>query len=232
MQQPPQPSYQDGYYDQQTGQWIVTHQQQVQTSGYGYDEHGGYWDQYGGYHAPEHVRGHHWWDSWFSCCRSWGWGSCWMWIWGVLVFAMLVLGVVGFFLALSNSTCITMLMDSVTALTATTDSQGQLLAQLTTPYVLSASGALSASAQVQHLACGAVCGATLPADLTPYVGLSEVCVYAADAFAHTVTISAGAAFNTGDTVATFGGAVGDNFCFRAIGSTVAAIKSASGVTFS
>lgn len=221
---------QSGYYDQQTGQWVsVTQTQTQQQTGYGYDEYGGYYDQSGNYYPAGGAV--HWWSSW-SCCKSFAWTGCWAWLMGAIVFAMLVLGVIGFFLALANGSCLTMVMNDLTALTATVDSQGQLLAQMTTPLVFSASGALGTTAQIQTLACGAVCAMSLPGDLTPYVGLPEVCLFAGDAFAHTLTLTAPALFNSGDSVATFGGAVGDNICFKAISATVAAVKSINGVVLS
>jgi hypothetical protein len=127
------------------------------------------------------------------------------------------------------------LESTTTSIMSTVDSQGQTLAQLTTPFAHSSDGALVTTNSRQILNCGVAtpCVMTLPADLSPYVGLPEVCVISGEAAAHTVAITAPSLFQPGGTtVGTFTGATpGEGFCFQAISSTVAAITSTNGVTF-
>lgn len=169
-----------------------------------------------------------WWGS------MWHMGSFWVWFWSLLVLVMLVLGVIGFAFSIANGNKISTLEDEVAGLLSTVTSQGQVLAQLTTPYTLSASGALVTTHVRQILNCGVTpCAMTLPTDLVSYSGLPEICVVSAAVQPHTVTIAGPAFFQPGDKlVATFaGGDVGENFCFTVTSSTTAAVTSSNGVTF-
>ena len=211
------------YYDPQTGQSYMVYNQESQTHAYSYEQ-----QQPGPYGYPAHP--HPFYDWWGS---SWRMGNCWMWFWGLVAFALLVVGGIGFGIALSNMSRISTLESTVTSLLSTVDSQGQALATLTTPFAHTADGALVTTNVRQTLDCGlgTPCLMTLPGDLSPYVGLPEICVISNRAEAHTVTISLPAYFQPGDkSVATFNGvSVGESFCFQAISATAAAVTSVNGV---
>ena len=216
---------QQGYYDPATGNTYYLMDQESSSHSY----------SYGQPLPPSHAYGPHgpanyyqWWGS------SWRVGNCWMWFWGLLVLALLVVGGIGFGFSLSNMNRISTLESTTTSIMSTVDSQGQTISQLTTPFAHSSDGALVTGNVRQTLNCGAAtpCVMTLPADLSPYAGLPEICVISAEAAAHTVTITAPSLFQPGgDTVATFAGtSVGESICFQAISSTVAAVTSTNGVT--
>lgn len=96
---------------------------------------------------------------------------------------------------------------------------GAVVAQYaTSAHLHTASGELPRSPFTHLLGSAAPLAMTLPNDLTPYLG-REFHVYAVTAQAHTITIQGGALTSTWDgtnTVATFGGAVGDGVTFVVI----------------
>lgn len=193
-------------------------------------QYSGYQQTHGVYHEP----GYGYPKNYYSWCgSSWRLGNFWWWFCGLVGLVMLALGVVAFGLVLSHGSRIWTLEDQVAALTTTVNNQGQALAQLTTPFEHSAAGSLVTTNVKQFLDCGGgVCAMTLPADLSAYTGLPEICVVSKTAQAHTVTIAAGALFQpSASAVATFGGDIGDNFCFIVTSSTTAAVTSSENVSF-
>lgn len=231
LEMPADDGAQQGYYDPATGNtyFLMDRESHSHSYSYGQPQPPVYQQQTSYAYGPRDPAGYYqWWGS------SWRVGNCWMWFWGLLVLTLLVLGGIGFGFSLSNMNRISTLESTTTSILSTVDSQGQAIAQLTTPFAHSSDGALVTANVRQTLDCGAAtpCVMTLPADLSPYVGLPEVCVISAEAAAHTVTITGPAFFQPGDlTTATFsGGDVGESLCFQAISSTVAAVTSTNGVT--
>ena len=73
---------------------------------------------------------------------------------------------------------------------------------------------------------------TLVNDLSPFLN-KEYAIYSRTAFAHTITIAAGAStWNGADKIATFGGAIGDGFKFRVLDTNLIAVTSNTNVAFS
>lgn len=76
---------------------------------------------------------------------------------------------------------------------------------------------------------------TLPNDLTPYIG-ATYSIHSSTAQPHTITIDAGSLTSTWDgtnTIATFGGAIGDGLTFRVIAKDrIVVIPSPTNVAFS
>lgn len=81
---------------------------------------------------------------------------------------------------------------------------------------------------------GAPLAMTLPNDLSNYIGIT-LNVYALDAQPHTITIDSGTLTSTWDganTVATFGGAIGDGITFRVLSKNMITVQFTKNIVFS
>lgn len=91
---------------------------------------------------------------------------------------------------------------------------------ITGVYITQANGVIPSHPFTTHLSAAAVAQLmTLPNDLSPYIGGPGFTVFSTTAQIHTITIQSGVLSSTWDgvnTVATFGGAVGDGLKFDVI----------------
>jgi len=194
---------------------------------------GVYYDQYGnvvqqsythtGYVEPSPAYAYHGWT--WSARNLCG---------GLLRFlgvVMLVLGVIGFAIALVNGGNITNLENSVASLAMTQQSQQATVDKLVVPFDHTAPGPLQVGTEKQYVNIPAVAAMTLPSDLSAYLD-NFICLFSKTAFAHTLTAGVGATFDGVNNIATFGGANGDGFCFQVISATRAVVRSNNNVAFS
>ncbi|MDB9801158.1 hypothetical protein OAB94_02150 [Flavobacteriaceae bacterium] len=97
-----------------------------------------------------------------------------------------------------------------------------------------ASGEIAIKPYTAHLdSSAAPIAMTLPNDLTPYIGMVRA-IYTTTAQPHTVTIQSGTYVSTWDginTVATFGGAIGDGLTYRVISKNRITILPPTNIVF-
>lgn len=97
------------------------------------------------------------------------------------------------------------------------------------------SGAILSQPYAAHLdSSAALIAMTLPNDLASYIG-KQYSVYSTTAQPHTITIAGGVhttTWNGVNTIATFGGAIGDGLTFRVISESRIVIVSVTNVAFS
>lgn len=160
--------------------------------------------------------------SWYNLC----WGLA--WLVGVVI---MVLGLIGFIVALNNQSRISTLEGTVASLTSTTQSQQMQIDSLIVPFDHTAPGPLQTRVKKQFINVGAVAAMTLPGDLSSYLN-DEICVISKTAFAHTITMGAGATWDGANQIATLGGAVNDGLCFIVTSATSVFVTVNNNVAFS
>lgn len=216
-------------------------QQQQQNQGVGGNYNGVYYDRFGramrhtenynGYDQQTRSHGHDYNDGYHP--HGWDFNAknlCWGLFW-LIGFAIAILGVIGFIVALSNSGRITTLETSVTSLIMTDQALQSSLDKLIVPFDHTSAGPLQVGTETQYINIAAVAAMTLPGDLSSYLN-NKICVISKTAFAHTITMAAGATWDGANTIATFGGAVGDGICFHVFSSTQVQVQHVTNIGFS
>ena len=193
-----------------------------------YGGDGEYYDDYGTritrheqYHGSP-VYDYH---GWTCSPRNLCWGLLWL-----IGFAIFILGAIGFVVALINAGAISALQTDVAGLTMAIQTLQSMINSLLVPFTHTAAGPLQTGVKEQYIEVAAAAAMTLPGDLSAYIN-QIICLTSKTAFAHTLTLGAGATFDGVNTVATLGGAVGDGFCFQVFSSTQVQIRSLLNVAF-
>ena len=146
--------------------------------------------------------------------------------------ALLVLGAAGFGIALYNSGAISTLMTNVMTLMSDSQATKNVLDRLTVPFDHTSAGPLQAGVSIQYISAPASAAMTMLGDLSSYIN-NQICVVSKTAFPHTITIGAGGTWDGVNSIATFGGVIGDGLCFLVFSSTQVHITSSPiGITFS
>lgn len=192
---------------------------------------GGHYNQYGEYiETPQHdhrnAHNHHHYHGWSCSPRNLCWGLFWL-----IGFTFLVLGVSGFGAAIYNNSRITTLQADVATLKSTTASQQALIDKAVVPFDHTTAGPLQIGPKTQYISVVAVAAMTIPGDLSSYLD-DPYCIISKTAFAHTITMGAGATWDGANTIATFGGAVGDTICFHVFSSTQVTVTGEQNMAFS
>jgi len=172
------------------------------------------------HHHPQEEDGFYDGDNYDTTYHPWRFNKyyCCFGFWNFLILVGGILGIIGFGVALANGSAINTLETNQAALTTTQNAQQTVINAQTIPFSHTSAGPLQPLTETQYIEVAAVAAMTMPIDLTPYLN-NKICVISKSAFAHTITLGAGATWNGADTIATFGGAVGDGLCFTVISLT-------------
>jgi len=170
----------------------------------------------------DEYREHGWKFSYFAWWR----GLCYF-----IVGLLLILGTIAFAISLHNGDRIRAMETTQQAILTTQQAQQATLDGLTIPFSHAGPGPLQPNKKLQYITAAGITAMTLPTNLGPYVD-DEICLISKTAFAHTLTLGVGATWNGIDTIATFGGAVGDGLCFIVASPTQMFVVSVINVAFS